>query len=179
MSVRNLGLILDNTLGMEKQVNSICKSCYYQIRNIGLIRKYINDETCKTLVQALIISRLDYGNALLYNIPLSLTNRLQRLHNCAARLVTRTRKGEPITPVLFKLHWFPVRFNLFLTFKVLKGTTPVYLSDLIEKYIPVRMVRSESYSPLRVPISHTTNNVRREILPSISSQTVERVAKPH
>jgi len=41
MSVRNLGLILDNTLGMEKQVNSICKSCYYQIINIGLICKYI------------------------------------------------------------------------------------------------------------------------------------------
>ena len=58
MSVRNIGFILDNTLGIEKQVNSICKSCYYKIRNIGLIRKYINDETCKTLVQALIISRL-------------------------------------------------------------------------------------------------------------------------
>ena len=56
MFIRNLGLILDNTLGMEKQVNSICKSCYYQIRNIGLIHKYINDETCKTLVQALITS---------------------------------------------------------------------------------------------------------------------------
>jgi len=41
MSVRNLGLILNNTLGMEKQVNSICKSCYYQIRNIGLIRNFI------------------------------------------------------------------------------------------------------------------------------------------
>ena len=37
MSVRHLGLMLDNTLGMEKQVNYICKSCYYQIRNIGLI----------------------------------------------------------------------------------------------------------------------------------------------
>ena len=47
-SVINLGLILDITLGIEKQVNYICKSCYYQIRNIGLIRKYINDETCKT-----------------------------------------------------------------------------------------------------------------------------------
>ena len=104
MSVRNLGLILDNTLGMEKQVNSICKSCYYLIRNIGLIHKYINDETCKTLVQALIISRPDYGNALLYNIPLSLTNRLQRVQNCDARLVTRTRKREHITSVLFQLH---------------------------------------------------------------------------
>jgi len=59
MSVRNLGLILDNILGMEKQVNSICKFCYYQIRNIGLICKYINDETCKNLVQAFIISQLD------------------------------------------------------------------------------------------------------------------------
>jgi len=104
MSVRNLGLILDNTLGMEKQMNYVYKSCYYQIRNIGLIRKYINDETCKTLVQALIISQLDYGNALLYNIPLSLTNCLQQVPNCAAHLVTRTRKREHITPVLFQLH---------------------------------------------------------------------------
>jgi len=40
-------VILDNTLGIVKQVNYICKSCYYQIRNIGLIRKYINDETPK------------------------------------------------------------------------------------------------------------------------------------
>ena len=29
MSVRNLGIIFDTTLGMEKQVNSICKFCYY------------------------------------------------------------------------------------------------------------------------------------------------------
>ena len=61
MPARNLGLILGNTLGMKKQVNYICKSCYCQMRNIGLIRKYINDETYKTLIQAVIISRLDYG----------------------------------------------------------------------------------------------------------------------
>ena len=135
--------MLDNTLGMEKQVNYICKSCYYQIRNIGLFRKYINDEACKTLVQATIISRLDYGNALLYNIILSLTNRLQRrVQNCAARLVAHTHKREHITPVLFQLNWLPVRFRLlyailFLTFKVLNGTAPVYLSDLIETFILV------------------------------------------
>jgi len=63
MSARNLGLILHNTLGMEKQVNSICKTCYYQIQNIGLIPKHINYETGKALVQVLVISQLDYGNA--------------------------------------------------------------------------------------------------------------------
>ena len=118
---------------MEKQVNLIWKSCYYKIRNIGLIRKYINDETCKTLVQAFILSILNNSNALLYNIPLS--NFLQRVQNCAARLVTRTRKREHITPVLFQLPWLPVRFRslykiLFHTFKVLNVTAALYLSDL-------------------------------------------------
>ena len=53
MSVRNLAVILNITLGMEKQLNSICKCCGYQIRNIGLIRKYINYDTCKTLTHPL------------------------------------------------------------------------------------------------------------------------------
>ena len=69
MSVRNLELILDNTLGMEKQVNSTWKSCYFRIRNMGLIYRYINDETWETLVQAFIVIRVDHGNILLYNIP--------------------------------------------------------------------------------------------------------------
>jgi len=72
-SMRHLRLVLDNTLGMENQVNSMCKLYYYQIRKIGLILKYINDETWKTLVQALIIYRLANNNAWLYNTRLSLS----------------------------------------------------------------------------------------------------------
>jgi len=49
--LRYLRIILDNALRIEKkQVNCICESCYYQIGNILLIRKYINNETCRTLV---------------------------------------------------------------------------------------------------------------------------------
>jgi len=46
-------------------------------------------------------------------------------------------------------------FSTTPTFKVLSGTAPVYLSDLIEKCVPVRLLQSESYSLLRVPRSHT------------------------
>ena len=160
MSVRNLRLILENTLGIDKQVNYICKFCYYQIRKIELIRKYINGETCKTSIQAPIISRLNNNNALLYNMPLSLTNRQQRVQNCVVHLVTSTRKGQHIKPVLFQLYWLTVRFRLlfkilFHTFNVLTGTGPVYLNDLIEKYLPMRMLRSEAYSLLRIPKNHT------------------------
>jgi hypothetical protein len=53
-------------LCMQKQVNAITKSCYFQIRNIGRNRSYTTEDACKTLVSSLIASRLDYGNALLY-----------------------------------------------------------------------------------------------------------------
>jgi len=128
--------MLDNTLGKEKQVNSICKSWYNQIRNIGLIHKYINNETRKTLVQALIIYQMGYSNSLLYNITISLINHLQQVQNYAASLVTHSCKREHITQGPTPLHWFPVRFRslykiLSHTFKVLSGTTPLYLSYLI------------------------------------------------
>ena len=61
-------MVLDNAIRMEKDVDSISGFCYYQIRNLGLIRKYIKSETCKTLVQSPMISGEDYGNQLLYNI---------------------------------------------------------------------------------------------------------------
>ena len=68
-SVRKLGVIMDSSLTMEKQVNAISKSCFYHIRNIGKVRQYITNDACKILVQALVTSRLDHGNALLQGLP--------------------------------------------------------------------------------------------------------------
>ena len=107
-SVKNLGVHFDTSLMMEKQVNAVSKSCFYQIRNVGCIRRYVTTDACKTLVHSLVTSRLDYGNALLYGIPKSSLTRLQKVQNSAARLITRTRKREHITPVLKSLHWLPV-----------------------------------------------------------------------
>ena len=73
-------------------VYAISKACYYQIRNIGHIRRYIILDVCKTLAHALITSRLDYGNALPYALPSTLMTQLQKVQNSSARLVTRTNK---------------------------------------------------------------------------------------
>jgi len=108
LSVKNVGVYFDTSLNMERQINAISKACYYQIRNIGHIKRYITLDACITLAHALITSRLDYGNALLYGLPRTLMTRLQKVQNSSARLVTRTHKREHITPVLNSLHWLPV-----------------------------------------------------------------------
>ncbi len=71
-------------------------------------------------------SRLDYCNALLGGCPASSINKLQVVQNAAARVLTRSRKYDHITPILQSLHWLPIKFCisyniLLLTYKALKG----------------------------------------------------------
>jgi len=63
----------------------------------------------KTLVQAFISCRLDYCNSLLYGVTDNVMRRVQSLQNAEARLITRARRRDHITPVLCQLHWLPVR----------------------------------------------------------------------
>ncbi len=59
------------------------------------------------LVHAFMTSRLDYCNALLGGCPAFSINKLI-VQNAAARVLTRSRKYDHITPVLQSLHWLPI-----------------------------------------------------------------------
>ena len=81
-------------------------------------------------------SKLDHNNSLLYNVPKNVIKKLQSVQNAAARLITRSRKCDHITPILLDLHWLPVseriKFKiLLLTFKALHQQSPTYIQDLI------------------------------------------------
>jgi hypothetical protein len=54
---------------------------------------------------------MDYGNALMYDVNASIVSKLQRVQNTAARIVTRKKKYEHITPTLVALRWLPFKFR--------------------------------------------------------------------
>jgi len=152
-SARNIGVIFDETLSLNDHVLSVCKTCVFHIHNIWKIRKHISQDACELLVNAFITSKLDFCNSLLYGLPKVSLQRLQYIQNAAARLVTFSRKQEHITPVLYNLHWLPVEQRIqfkiiLLTFKALHGLAPSYLSDLIDPYVPSRLLRSASQNRL-------------------------------
>ena len=131
-SARNLGTWLD----MGTHITKTCSSAFYYLYNIRHIKKYLSRESTEKLVHAFISSRLDYCNSLLYGIPEYQTRKLQRVMNASARLIYRAHKFCHITPLLAELHWLPVRSRihykiLLITFKILHGLSPKYLSDLI------------------------------------------------
>ncbi|KAK3085690.1 hypothetical protein FSP39_007270 [Pinctada imbricata] len=158
--VKNLGVVFDKSLTMDNQCKAITRSCYYHIRNIGRIRKYLTTDASKTLVNALVTSRLDYGNALLYGVKKANVASLQMVQNTAARLISKTKRSAHVTPILIELHWLPVEFRsqykiLLFVFKALKGMAPIYLRDLIKPYVPSRSLRSESALLLEIPSVRT------------------------
>ena len=102
--VRDLGVILDKNLTPTYHINETCRKATNAIRSIGRIRKYLTNKNLKLLVNALVISRLDYCNSILYGLPKRELDKLQRVQNTAARLITGTKQYDHIKPAPLKLN---------------------------------------------------------------------------
>ena len=74
-------------MSFDKQVNSICKSAFFHLRNIGSIRNMLIDDECSKLIHSLVTVRIDYCNSLLYDMPDSTLFLLQKVLNTAARIL--------------------------------------------------------------------------------------------
>ena len=159
VSVRNLGTTLNRDGQMSDHIKKVCQNGFHSLYRIAKIRNLLDKSTTEKLVHAFITSQLDYCNSLLFGITKNQLARLQCLQNAAARLISRKRKFDHITPVLKDLHWLPVdariRFKILLiTFKIVHGIAPLYLKDLISLYVPPRDLRSSKKLLLTPPRGH-------------------------
>ena len=159
MTVRNIGAMLDSALSMKSHIDSVTRSCYIQIRNLSKIRKYLSEDSAKTLSHAFVTSRLDSMNSILYDVPKTKTNRLQNIQNHVARIIKQKHKSCHITPIKIDLHWLPIEYRiqfkmLLLVYKSLHGKGPAYLASMLEPYRPSLNLRSKAQLRLRVPLVH-------------------------
>ena len=120
----------------DTHLTKSCNAAFFHLFNIRRIRKFLSQDTTRTLVNAFVTSRLDYCNSLLYGLPATHLNKLQRVQNTAARLICNISRFDHITPTLYNLHWLPVKFRidfkvLLITYKAVHGLAPEYITDII------------------------------------------------
>uniref|UniRef100_M3XLB1 Reverse transcriptase domain-containing protein n=1 Tax=Latimeria chalumnae TaxID=7897 RepID=M3XLB1_LATCH len=107
---KSLGMFLDSSLTMERQISSVVSVGFFHLRNIKKLCPILPHESLATLMHAFVSSRIDYCNALYAGLPLKLIRCLQLVQNSAARVVKNVSRFDHITPVLRELHWLPVRW---------------------------------------------------------------------
>ncbi len=136
-------IIFDDQLTFKEHIAKTARSCRFALHNTRKIRPFMTEHAAQLLVQALVISRLDYCNALLSGLPSNTIKPLQMIQNAAARLVFNEPKRAHVTPLFVSLHWLPVAARiqfktLMLAYRTTTGSAPAYFHSLLRIYIPSR-----------------------------------------
>ncbi len=160
-SVRNLGVIFDDQLTFKGHIAKTARSCRFALHNIRKIRPFLTEHAAQLLVQALVIYRLDYCNALLAGLPSNTIKPLQMIQNAAARLVFNEPKRAHVTPLFISLHWLPVTARIKFKTLTTTGSAPTYFHSLLRIYIPSRSLRSASERRLVVPSQRGSKSLSR------------------
>ena len=94
--MKNLGFTLDCHLTMNAHVSNIARTCYFELRRLASIRRFLTSIATATLVSAFVLSRIDYCSSLLFGSTHDVTSLLQRIQNYAARGILRLPKSSSI-----------------------------------------------------------------------------------
>ena len=151
-SVRNLSFALDCHLTMNAHVSNIARTCYFELRRLTSIRRFLTSTATATLVSAFALSRFDYCSSLLFGSTHDVTPHFQRIQKYAARVILRLPMSSSIATHLKSLLWLPVRVRS--TYKIAclcyhchSSTAPSYVADMLHrKPSHARNTRSSSHT---------------------------------
>ena len=127
------------------------------LQRIKTICHMLSQEACHQLILGLVMSHLDYVNAILVNLPQREIHKLQRIQNMAAKIVLCKSKYESSWESLWEIHWVPIHRQiqhkiLTLVYKCMNGLAPDYLINLLPMHPNSQSLRSDDiYQRLIIP----------------------------
>ena len=160
ISLRSLGVIIDDRLSFKQHVSEVSRSCYYHIRAFRHIRHCLSYETSCAVSRCIVLSRLDYCNSLLHGTSKDNIYKLQKIQNSLVRIIYNLPSRSSTQQSLITLHWLPVHERIIykvalFAYKCKNELAPTYLSDLIINYVPPRQLRSSDMNLLVQPRVNT------------------------
>jgi len=110
VSARNLGVYVDEQLTFDLHARACSRACFYHLRRIRQVRRFVDEPALRQLIQAFVTSRLDYCNSLFADCSDAVRHRqrLQRIKNSAARVIHSQPVFTRATPLLQNLQWLPI-----------------------------------------------------------------------
>ena len=162
--VKDLGVTFDKYLTFNEHTINTVSSCVSTLAQISRVKHIFKNELI-TIINALVFSKLYYCSSVWSNTTMSNVNKLQKVQNFAARILSNTRKYDYITPVLKKLKCLFVKNYLYyrdatLAFKCMIGLAPNYLCNKFICRGDVSKRNTRNSQLLNIPLFKTTTGQR-------------------
>ena len=149
-SAKNFCFALDCHLTMNAHVSNIARTCYFELRRLSSICRFLMCTATATLVSTFVLSIIDYCSSLLFGFTHDVISRLQRIQNYAARVIFCLPKSSNIVTHLIPLHCLPVKVRgtcevACLCYHFHSSTAPSYVADMLQQK-PSHICNSRSCS---------------------------------
>ena len=115
--IRYLGTHMGEKLSLKDHITAKCRTVSINFQCIKAIRQVLTEQVTETIVLGIVMSHLDYCNAILCGLPNIDISRFQVIQNMCAKLVKGTAKYTSNNEAFYQLHWLPVRQKI--KFKIL------------------------------------------------------------
>ena len=165
--VRDLGVILNNTLTMEKHVLSVCKSAFFYLRHISRVRNYISECHTRLLVNVLIFSRIEFCASLLLGISKAVILKLQKVIRYSIRLIKKCSSSSQVDEIPTETTFLSIEQRstlrlINITITALHKHVPHFLANSLSavQYQSSQFLRSQSHGNLAVPRVKTKTGER-------------------
>ena len=168
-SVKSLGMYIDENLTWHSHIDKLCKKIASTIKAIKRVKPFVPQSTLLNIYNSLVQPHFDYYSLVWGNCGKTLSNKLQKLQNRAARVITSSNFDVDVDSLFHKLSWKDLKSqrqiqNALMVFKSLNGLVPEYptskfikrnesnysLRDSVNKLVPFPrandMKNSFSYS---------------------------------
>ena len=148
--VKTLGVKLDEHMTMNYHISNIVQVGNFHLKRFQRLRYYLDQDTKLKIVTAFVLSKMDYCNSLLANIPQRSLQRLQKLINASVRFIYNLPRRAHVSQYAKQAHILPALYRIkyklcTLAHKIINGCAPPYLADFVTpKVIHRTNLRSEN-----------------------------------
>ena len=136
---------------MSAHVFNIARTCYFELRRLASICRFLTCTAIATLVSAFVLSRIDYCSSLLFGSTHDVTSHLQWIQNCTARVILCLPMSSNITTHLKSLLWLPVEVRS--TYKI--ACLCYHCPAVLHHHMSLTCCRKSHHTPATLHPAHT------------------------
>ena len=107
--LKSIGVFLDNSLNYRKHIAAVTSSCFFQLRKLNSIRRFLDFESRHMLIRTCVLSKLYHSYSFLAGVCAKDLQKLQRVQKCSCRFIYGLHHSSSTFFHMHDLNWLTIK----------------------------------------------------------------------